>query len=143
MPAEPLSIFPDLSLSGAALRFVTGPSSGPGGQNVNKVETRVTLLLDLEAAALDAEQRQRVRERLASRISREGFLRVVSQRHRTQAANRSAAVERLVELLRWALTPPAPRRPTRVPRAEKARRRDQKRRHSARKASRSARQDDL
>jgi len=89
-------------------------SAGPGGQNVNKLSTRVTLLFDLaNCGLLTAEQMTRLRAALASRISREGVLRVVSQQERTQSGNRELAERRLLELLRVHLKVTRPRRPTR------------------------------
>jgi ribosome-associated protein len=120
------------------LSFATSRSGGPGGQNVNKLETRVTVRLDLASASLDEDRRARIRERLGTRISRTGVLAVTSQRHRTQAANREAAVARLVELLRGALAEQAPRRPTRPGRAARARRLQAKRRQARRKRERAA-----
>ncbi len=113
------------------LAYALSRSSGPGGQNVNKVETRVTVLYDLErTSVLDEAQQIRVRERLATRINKAGVLRVVSQKHRTQAANREAARIKLAELLARALEPKRKRRPTRQPRAAKRRRLEDKRRRS-------------
>ena len=113
------------------LTFTTGPSSGPGGQNVNKVETRVTVAFDVaNSPTLTEEQRQRIAERLGSRLTRRGVLRVTSQRHRSQAANRKAAVERFAELLADALSEDPERRPTRVPKAARRRRLEAKRRQS-------------
>jgi ribosome-associated protein len=111
------------------LRFTYSRASGPGGQHVNRVETRVTLLFDVaDSPSLTDEQKRRVRRRLATRINKEGVLRVVSQRHRTREANRRAAIERFEELLAEALRSPRPRRKTRVPEGAKRRRIESKRR---------------
>ena len=114
--AEHLVVNVQVRIPTAELRFVFSRSPGPGGQNVNKVNTRVTLLFDLAGTeSLTASQRSRVRRRLRTRIDRAGTLRVVSSRHRTQSANRRAAVERFVELLADALTVRRKRIKTRVP----------------------------
>lgn len=104
-------------------------SGGPGGQNVNKLNTRVTLLFDFQLCDhLSEAQKRRVRQRLATRLARDGRLRVVSQQTRTQAANRSAAEQRLVELLREALKVRKVRRPTRPTPASREQRLAEKRR---------------
>jgi ribosome-associated protein len=109
--------------------FEYSRSSGPGGQNVNKLNTRVTLLFDLgTCASLSDEQKGRIRKRLGTRISREGVLRVVSQRHRTQAANKAAAIERFVELVGEALKRRPVRKKTRTPRGAVERRLEAKKR---------------
>ena len=128
-----------LSIPDEELAFTTSRSGGPGGQNVNKLETRVTLRFDLAGSpSLSEEQKTRLRQRLATRITKNGVLQVTAQRHRTQAANREAAVERFAELLRENLREEPPRKKTRPSRAAKARRLEEKRRRSERKRERAA-----
>jgi len=121
-----------------SLYFTFARSSGPGGQNVNKVNTRATLWFDLTAETrLTEQEKARIRSRLASRVSQEGLLHVVSSRHRTQSANREAALDRFFELLANALHMGRPRRPTKAPKSAKIRRLREKQSTSERKQSRS------
>ena len=118
-------------------------SSGAGGQNVNKVNTRVTLLFDLAntTSFTDAEKK-RILKRLATRTDKNGVTRVVSQKYRTQKANRKAAVERLYELLREALKTRPVRKKTKVPEAARQRRLEEKKRRSLLKKQRAFSIDD-
>jgi ribosome-associated protein len=127
----------DLEIADREISFTTSRSSGPGGQNVNKVNTRVTLLFDLEESeSLSAQQRALLRDRLPGRINKHGVLRVVSQRHRTQLANRDAAVERFVELVREALTEAPERVPSAPPDQADEKRLEAKRRRGRLKRER-------
>ena len=116
------------------LTFRYSRSSGPGGQNVNKVATKVTLLFPvIDSAALTDEQKSRLAQRLANRISRDGLLHVTSERHRTRSANQRDAVQRFAALVAEALTPPKTRHATRIPSSSKRRRLERKRRQSEKK----------
>ena len=124
----------DLSIDDDELRFEFARSSGPGGQNVNKVETKVRLLFDLRGSrSLNAELKRRIEEKLATRITKDGVLQIASQRHRSREANRRAAIERFAELLAEALEEDEPRFPTRVPKAQRKQRLESKRRRSQKK----------
>jgi ribosome-associated protein len=98
-------------------------SEGPGGQNVNKLNTKVTLLFDVQNCPdLSESQKQRILRKLASRIDKTGRLAVSSQRYRTQSANKKDAVARFVSLIDWALRTRPPRIKTAVPKAQKEKR---------------------
>lgn len=119
------------------LTFKASRSGGPGGQNVNKVNTRITLLFDLAGSpSLTESQKRRIAQRLSTRIDKQGVLRVVSQKHRTQEANRRAAVERFVQLLAGAVKPIPVRKKTKVPRSADERRLKQKKQRGQLKKSR-------
>jgi len=114
-------------------------SSGPGGQHVNKSNTRVTLRWRLrDSAALDPIARRRVEQRLGARVTNAGELIVHAQSQRSRERNRALARERLAELVRDALRTRAPRVPTRAAAGARARSRASKRRHSAKKSARRA-----
>jgi len=116
------------------LRAATSRSGGPGGQNVNKVESRVTIEVDVDALPISDEQKMLVRTRLGGRINKEGVLRVTSQAERSQLANRDRALARMEELLRDSLIEQRPRKKTRASKASKERRiREKKQRAETKK----------
>jgi len=122
------------------LVFKASRSSGPGGQNVNKLNTRVTVLFDVAGSpSLSEEQKQQIQRRLAGRLDRRGVLHVAAQKHRSQEANRRAAVERLQQLVREALRPAPVRRKTKAPGAARERRLQAKKQRSERKQQRTGR----
>jgi ribosome-associated protein len=89
-------------------------ASGPGGQNVNKLATAVQLRFDVRRSpSLPAGVRTRLERLAGTRMTRDGVLVIIAQRHRTQARNREDALDRLVDLIRRAAVVPRPRRPTR------------------------------
>ena len=123
----------------AELEETASRSSGPGGQHVNKSNTRVTLRWCLrESSALDPVARRRVEERLGGRLTRAGELIVHAGTHRSRERNRALARARLAELVREALRTRAPRVPTRAGKGVRARGREAKRRRSAKKYARRA-----
>ena len=134
-----IKIKSDIFINEDELVFKVSRSSGPGGQNINKVNTRVTLFFEVaNCGSLSDLQKQRILACLATRADKNGILRVVSQKFRTQKANRRAAVERLQQLLIDALKTRPIRKKSKVPYAAKQRRLEEKRRRSLLKRQRSA-----
>ena len=133
-----ININDQLSIPQDELSFTASRSSGPGGQHVNKVSTRVTLRFDVtNSPSLTLEQKELIFVQLATRISKEGVLRVVSQQTRSQAANRQLATERFVQLLQDALRQKPERKPTKVSAVAKEKRLADKKHRSHLKRERS------
>jgi ribosome-associated protein len=121
--ANRIQITPALSLPLDELSFRFSRAGGPGGQNVNKTETRVELLFDVaRSPSLSDWQRARIRERLAGHIDSDGVLHLVASSERSQLRNRQEVVERFRTLLAGALRPVHHRRPTKPTGASRERR---------------------
>jgi len=132
-----LHIRDNLQIPMRELKFRASRSSGPGGQHVNRSETRVELLWDVRhSPSLSKTQRYRIEQALASRIDKDGVLHLVSGERRSQWQNRQAVIERFVEMVREATQPPRKRLPTLPPEAAKERRLREKRRRSEIKKAR-------
>jgi ribosome-associated protein len=113
------------------LDFSFSRSGGPGGQHVNRAETKVELRWDVAASGvLTDEQKATLLERLQSHLTTDGILRLTSEESRSQHRNRALVLERLQELVAAALRPRRKRRPTRPPAAAQARRLERKKQRS-------------
>jgi ribosome-associated protein len=134
---DPLIVHERLTIPAQRLTFAAVRASGAGGQNVNKVSSKVELYFDLQGCE---ELSEPVRMRLAglcrNRMDAEGRVRIVSQATRDQGRNLEDAREKLAELIREALHVPRPRRPTKPTRSSQRRRVDDKRRDSQKKQMR-------
>lgn len=136
-PRNLLAVNEALSIPRSELDMRVSRSSGAGGQHVNKTSSRVEIFWNvLGSRALTEEQRARLREKLASRLTTEGSIRVVASDMRSQSRNRDLAEERLADLVRRALLIPKKRRPTRPTRASKEARLEGKKRLSHKKRER-------
>jgi ribosome-associated protein len=116
-----------LSIPDGEVRFSASRSGGPGGQHVNKVNSRVILEFDvMHASVLSPYQKRKIVEMLGHRVNQQGILRLQAQRHRTQSANRADLLKRFIEVLQDALRPVKSRVPTRVPRSVREKRMEEK-----------------
>ena len=126
-----------LSIPRGELDVKVSRSSGAGGQHVNKTSSRVEIFWNIRASSvLTDEQRARLLEKLASKVTSEGSIRVVASDLRSQSRNRDLAEQRLAELVRRALVVPRKRKATKPPRAAKEARLESKKKHSNKKRER-------
>jgi ribosome-associated protein len=116
-----------------AASFDFARSGGPGGQNVNKLNTKVVLRVPLKELALSQEERERVRRLLANRLNQAGELVIHSSETRSQTSNRERAEARALALLSQAATPQKRRRKTRPSKAARERRIEEKKRRGQKK----------
>jgi ribosome-associated protein len=133
---EPLHV-DGVVLPAADLSWTAVRASGPGGQNVNKVSSKVVLRFDLaRTRALDDGTRARLRAIAGARVDTDGILTVTSQLTRDQTRNLEDARNKLADLVRRALVRVAPRRPTKPTASSRRRRVEDKRRHADKKRAR-------
>ncbi|MBV9348863.1 MAG: aminoacyl-tRNA hydrolase [Pseudolabrys sp.] len=138
-----IQITPDIAIAEDELVESFVRSSGPGGQNVNKVSSAVQLRFDIRRSpSLPNDVALRMMRLAGKRLTKDGVIVIVAQQHRTQERNRDDARERLFDLIRQAAVRPIERRATRVPKAEKKRRLEGKKRRGDIKKMRSGRQFD-
>ncbi len=126
-----IQITDDIFINEKTITFRASRSSGPGGQNINKVNTRITLFFDVtNCENLSVVRKKRILSGLASRADKNGIIRIVSQKFRTQRKNREAAVERLQRLLAEALKIRPIRKKTAIPHSAQQRRLELKKKRS-------------
>jgi len=117
--------------------FRTSRSSGSGGQHVNKVETRVEVLFDVDnSLGLSDKEKKRVHKKLEQYITKEGILQLSSQEYRSQSRNKTDAQRKLIKRLQKAIVPPKKRKPVRRLTANPRKRLKNKRAHAEKKALR-------
>jgi ribosome-associated protein len=133
-----IRVTPAIALADTEISEEFMRASGPGGQNVNKVETAVRLRFDAaHSPSLPEPVRARLMRLAGARLTREGELIIEAQRHRTRERNRADALERLIDLIRQAAAPPPPPRiKTRPTKGSKLRRLDGKKQRGDLKALR-------
>lgn len=132
-----LAVNASLSIPRSELDVRVSRSSGAGGQHVNKTSSRVEIFWNIRASrALNDEQRTRLLDKLSSRLTTDGSVRVVASDMRSQSRNRDLAEERLADLVERALTIRRKRKPTKPTRAAKEARLESKKRHSSKKRDR-------
>jgi ribosome-associated protein len=134
--ANSIPLAPGVFVPESALTYSFSRSSGPGGQNVNKLSTKAELRLSLAELPIPADAKHRLADLAGARLTDAGELIIVADEHRSQSRNKSEALARLRELIVRALVRPKKRRPTRPSKGSVERRIEAKKREGARKRDR-------
>ena len=135
--SDPMAIRPGVILPPSAVRWTSVTAGGPGGQNVNKVASRIVMRVDLDAIeGLDARALARIRAKLHTRLDAEGNLLVTASESRDRGQNLRIALEKVRDLIVAALHVPKKRRPTKPTRGSQERRIGAKKRLGEKKANR-------
>ncbi len=126
-----IPVTPHISIDAREIEESFVRSSGPGGQNVNKLSTAVQLRFDVRhSPSLPGDVRERLMRLAGSKMTKDGTIVIIAQRHRTQVRNREDALNRLIELIRQAAIRPVKRRPTKPTKASRERRIEGKKRRA-------------
>jgi ribosome-associated protein len=134
-----ITVTPEIQIDEREIEEHFVRSSGPGGQNVNKLSTAVQLRFNARLSpSLPPEVRTRLERLAGSKMTRDGVLVIIAQRHRTQPRNRADALDRLIELIRQAAVRPVKRRPTKPTKGSRERRIEGKKRRGGVKQLRRA-----
>jgi ribosome-associated protein len=133
-----IQVTPNITIDESQIEYSFVRASGPGGQHVNKVSSATVLRYDLTHSSLPGDVKQRLGRLAGKRVTKDGTLIIKAQRFRTQGRNQQDALERLIELMRQAATPPKIHIRTKPSRASQEQRLQAKRRRSALKQARRA-----
>lgn len=138
-----IKVTKSLFISPRELKFIASTGSGPGGQHVNRVATKIVLLWDVDSSEnVSTAQKNRIKQKLSTRINKAGVLRVTSSKHRSQKANKEATIARFALLLSEALATKKTRKKTKVSSSQREKRLESKKKRGVTKRLRARVQPD-